>query len=908
MVRIILFLILWILNISVYGNDLTISKIKNQEVFAGSRTTIYFSTLRYLDTFAAECLNLPDFAKLEYEKNGSGSIILDPTDTDIGTYKIYLNTSSGGYSNTQYFTIKVSAIPTIAKKYYIDPAQGKDNNPGTKEAPWRTLGNVLTRSEVLIESGSFVFLRSGYHGVLNFWGQNGAKVHVLPEIYQEPIAKSITFSFTNNWVVSGLKISPQSNNELNNLPLVLVYGGSSDIEVSNCYIYSFEDQARWATNEKWYASSGNGIVSSGTQCIFTGNLLKNTWFTVELKSPNQLFSYNIIDGFGADAIRGISSDLLIEYNQVKNATVFDYDHPTRPQHDDLFQSWTFSLPIRNVTIRGNQMCDIANPNLRLPSEITQGIAIFDGFAEDWIVESNLVVIHHAHGIAMYGAKNCKITNNSVIKNPFRKYNATHTPWILVNPRKVNVGGDLSTGNLVQNNIMYTYQTDNTEPGTYRSNITAYNSGTLFVNYAKWDFALSQGSTGIDGGNLEDAASIDLYHRLNKDGNIDIGCIQLIDTIYDGQPPIGMNTLEVVEKGINYLKVKFQSFTDDQQELYYRIVCDGRSIFTQDTIVTIGNLAPDQAYDITLYAYDRSNNVSMPLHVYNVTTLAFDETNENKLILSADVHDQEINSRKSLLWAYSPYLRIGNITTNYSQCAVLPFKLPYIPANYEVVGADLNVYLDEIKNIEAEAIDLYGLASRSKNDVLSADYFEGMNPNDILLIAKRFLHKESAIGQNHILDTSSTNNLVHFINNQIKNGAQAGDYIFLRMNMDKLITGARAYYSIYSADNLEKNQVPILTLVLNSTSATDFENSISKHLKIIPNPASSDHVTLEIGEAFQHKDLSIYIYDNQGKLLDKKWIKSSSSRIDLSNSNFKTGLHHITIMSDKLIGTLTTIIY
>ncbi|MBK7700221.1 MAG: hypothetical protein IPJ39_16595 [Saprospiraceae bacterium] len=103
MVRIILFLILWILNISVYGNDLTISKIKNQEVFAGSRTTIYFSTLRYLDTFAAECLNLPDFAKLEHEKNGSGSIILDPTDTDIGTYKIYLNTSSGGYSNTPIF-------------------------------------------------------------------------------------------------------------------------------------------------------------------------------------------------------------------------------------------------------------------------------------------------------------------------------------------------------------------------------------------------------------------------------------------------------------------------------------------------------------------------------------------------------------------------------------------------------------------------------------------------------------------------------------------------------------------------------------------------------------------------------------------------------------------------------------
>ncbi len=129
-----------------------------------------------------------------------------------------------------------------------------------------------------------------------------------------------------------------------------------------------------------------------------------------------------------------------------------------------------------------------------------------------------------------------------------------------------------------------------------------------------------------------------------------------------------------------------------------------------------------------------------------------------------------------------------------------------------------------------------------------------------------------------------------------------------MNMDKLITGARAYYSIYSADNLKKIQVPILSLVLNSTSTMDFENSISKHLKIIPNPTSSDQVTLEIGEDFQHKGLSIYIYDNQGKLLDKKWIKSSSSRIDLSNSNFKTGLHHITIMSDKLIGTLTTIIY
>ncbi|MEZ4907257.1 MAG: hypothetical protein R2771_06390 [Saprospiraceae bacterium] len=81
----------------------------------------------------------------------------------------------------------------------------------------------------------------------------------------------------------------------------------------------------------------------------------------------------------------------------------------------------------NINIIGNQVTDISYDDLPLQTTVMQGLVDFDGFAENWVIENNLVVIHHPHGISLYGATNCKIINNTVVKNPFRKYFTTENP-------------------------------------------------------------------------------------------------------------------------------------------------------------------------------------------------------------------------------------------------------------------------------------------------------------------------------------------------------------------------------------------------------------------------------------------------------------------------------------------------
>ena len=44
----------------------------------------------------------------------------------------------------------------------------------------------------------------------------------------------------------------------------------------------------------------------------------------------------------------------------------------------------------------------------------QGLGCFDGFYIDWVIENNLVVTDHWHGISLCGAVNCRIVNNTVV--------------------------------------------------------------------------------------------------------------------------------------------------------------------------------------------------------------------------------------------------------------------------------------------------------------------------------------------------------------------------------------------------------------------------------------------------------------------------------------------------------------
>ncbi|MEZ4911644.1 MAG: hypothetical protein R2774_12385 [Saprospiraceae bacterium] len=894
-----------------FSNDLVVSRIDKQEMFINSKIVVYFSSLAYLDSAEISSQNLPDFGEIVNDGHGAGRIIFNANEDDIGEYNINITVTNKSYSNTQFFTLVVHAIPDDAKIYYVDPVNGLNSNQGNKDAPWQNLQGILDASAQLIQPNSIVFLKSGDHGQLNFWAQNSEKVFILAEKDQFPTCKSVTFSVTNNWVLQGISISPEFSGTYNNLPLIRVFGGCDNIVISNCLIQAFEKQEKWSTNAEWYAFSGNGIISTGSNCVFTSNMIRNTWFSVELKSDNQKFSYNIIDGFGADAVRALANNITVEFNQIKNATVFDYDDPIRPQHDDIFQSWTFSAPIKNCVVRNNQVCDHSNPNLRLPSEITQGIVIFDGFAEDWTIENNLVVLHHAHGIALYGAKNCKVVNNTVVKNPFQKFNTSLQPWIRINPTKQTAGAKESFGNLVQNNIAHSYQSDNLQPATLKTNSFGFNANQIFSDYFGWDFKLKSTSNLNNKGTLEDAPTNDLYNLSRRNAAIDLGCFE-DDALFHQDAIVEQSgDIEILEIGLNYCKFVLNISDSIPFFKSYKITYNDKIVYVKDSIVELYNLDLDTDYSLSASVVNDFNSESNVFSSTTFKTLDIKPNSQNLICITAE-NDVEINASKNLMWGRSPFIRVGALLNGMSQCGIIPFKVPYMPSNMSIVNADFITFLSDKSNIDLQSLDLYGLPTLTEIYPSKQFYYEGASFQDEKNVLISHKYTTSGVDNNSWITLDSTERQIFatYISDQIDAGLALGDYLFFRMNLTEKYSSDNTFFEFVSSDNFITTQVPKVCLTLMPTSSVKNLKRLEKYLSIHPSPSDGHDLNLKVEMDKIHFDLEITIYSSSGQYLDRRIIKSTekSTIVDLSHLRLTSGQYFLMASADHGIGTLTFIIY
>lgn len=99
--------------------------------------------------------------------------------------------------------------------------------------------------------------------------------------------------------------------------------------------------------------------------------------------------------------------------------------------------------VRNATIRGNVLIGFEDASHPLKHE-PQAIGFFDGPLVDFLVEKNVILTNHYHGISLYDAVNCKILDNFV--KPISDQRMK--PWIMLGTK--HVGG--SAGNVVRNNM------------------------------------------------------------------------------------------------------------------------------------------------------------------------------------------------------------------------------------------------------------------------------------------------------------------------------------------------------------------------------------------------------------------------------------------------------------------------
>jgi hypothetical protein len=432
-------------------------------------------------------------------------------------------------------------------EFYVDPQNGDPGGDGSASDPWRTIQEVVEAG--LIESrewesypyedglqlvaknpgapvkaGDTIYLRSGYHGELFIQScYNQDYVTIAAEAGHAPRLKSAHIQSSSHWIVRGLHISPEHAPQYEQVTLFNLEhhgyrGPIHDVTVEDCRLQSVEDSSGWSADD-WNNLSCNGFGVDGESMTVRNNVLKNVNFGISVGARNSLIEGNLVENFAGDGMRGLGDHTVFQYNTVKNC----YD--VNANHDDGFQSWSRGADgvgtgeVTGIVLRGNTIINYSDP--AQPHRGTlQGIGCFDGMFVDWVVENNVIITDHWHGITLSGARNCRIVNNTVMdlndQDP-------GPPWVRIGNHK---DGTRSTGCVVRNNLTTSVNIDADSEVTEDHNLIIDDPDALFEDAANKNLHLLQGCPAVDTGSADLAPQTDIegIPRPQGDG-FDIGAYE-----------------------------------------------------------------------------------------------------------------------------------------------------------------------------------------------------------------------------------------------------------------------------------------------------------------------------------------------------------------------------------------------
>ena len=459
-----------------------------------------------------------------------------------------------------------AAPPVLAADFYVDPVNGNDTTgTGSSGNPWKTLQNVVdnrvqTRDwsslpytppgtlvtvnpGAPVHAGDTLWLRTGYHGALTIQGAyNTSAVTIAAQPGHTPRLRSVLVRAAQNWVLRGLSISPShASPPPSSITIVDVedhhfFGPAWDIEVHDSDIFSIAAASAWSAND-WVNVASSGVSVDSDRVTIRNCRVRNVRFGISVSGVAARIQENLVDGFSADGLRGLGDDGLFEYNRVQNSYVED---PPDPNHDDGFQSWSVGPggvgtgEVRGVVLRGNVFVNHVNPAHPLRTSM-QAIGCFDGFFVNWVVENNVVITDHWHGIAFLGMRDSRIVNNTVIDlDP----GTPGPPWIAVIPHK---NGQPSSNVIVRNNLATDYDLRGTNVvGDHNVEFTMANASTLFVA-PPFDLHLRPGTAAVDTGIATLAPPLDVERVARPQGaGYDLGAYERF------VPTVGIDDVAVVE--------------------------------------------------------------------------------------------------------------------------------------------------------------------------------------------------------------------------------------------------------------------------------------------------------------------------------------------------------------------------
>lgn len=418
-----------------------------------------------------------------------------------------------------------------AASFYVDPVAGSNTTgDGSAANPWRSLAHVFNAGLIQtrnwpnypyaagmslvtinpgapVRAGDTIWLRNGFHGDLTIeHAYNTTPITIAAQPGHAPQVRTLLVRSAQHWIIRDLTISPSfgGNNEQTTIVEALNhnwFGPTWDIELAKLDIHSVADASAWGPTQ-WVDLASSGVEIGGDRVSLSDSRIRNVRFGIAVTGRHVVVRRNLIDGFSADGIRGLGDHGLYEYNRVQNNLI---DDDFDDNHDDGFQSWSIGPggpgrgEVIGVVLRGNVFINATNPANPLRSSM-QGIGCFDGFFIDWIVENNVVVTDHWHGISFYGMRNSRVVNNTVID---LAGGTPGPPWILVRAHK---DGRPSENVVVRNNLAADFTTVGNNL-TVDHNIQFGNAAAHFIA-PPFDLHLRAGSTAIDAGSATQAPPLD----------------------------------------------------------------------------------------------------------------------------------------------------------------------------------------------------------------------------------------------------------------------------------------------------------------------------------------------------------------------------------------------------------------
>ena len=443
-----------------------------------------------------------------------------------------------------FFAAALFCSTVFCTNYYCSPSNTSATTPNNGKSiakPWPRLDKLFSGTQTwakTIVAGDTIFMLKGNHGNVKMTYKYASNVVFMSYPGDTATLARLNFVGASHVKIANLKISREFNISTavpTKGDCVAMDNLSDHITIDNCWIFSAYDPSNF-TEAQWIGMD-NGISCAANHSLITNNHIMNVEAGASVNGVGTVFSHNLVENIADDGLRLADDSVKIEYNIVRNMYVKD------DNHDDMLQSSSHSATTGGVgggtvtacEIRGNQfiamVLPIKYPNVVYGSTIgttipvhdwngvpvePQGIGCFDGMFKDWIVENNIIAVESAHGIAFFGAINCKILNNTLIEPPSNLNTNSYAQIELFSHKN----GTPSTGNLVRGNfvkrITNLLDESTRKPNPDPTNIIDFNHVVAypdytkyFVDYKGYDFHLKAGAPCIGQGSADGTPTIDL---------------------------------------------------------------------------------------------------------------------------------------------------------------------------------------------------------------------------------------------------------------------------------------------------------------------------------------------------------------------------------------------------------------